>query len=637
MPATNVLSGSDKLKLIKELGMIRKNMSDQRIAGVNKITLVKRVREIRVLLSVKVEKAVGLVLDLTDKQAAFSALEDYAVNGIKAMPEALQRTESRTIQQVFNFVNKLPGDNLSPEKLSSLRDVFKLYEGRPEESAFDYFSKSGATFETESAKARFLLDAIKEAEYEETYDSPEVIAQKQRIFEDSIELRSKIDALDAERSGFDYGDGAYAAITEIMKEVYKKIDSLDNLEYSLSREKYNAKQAKIATIREQLKEPGQLIINTLLSASPVTQEQADQWASAQVIDKTSIAKLSKRGYKHADIRRDMAEFYRISGGKLRNIAITSNGSRRANASGIGEAEDTAIHPGQRFDKEVLWHELAHHLEADPAAKQAANDFLVKRRESESVYSLRSLTGNKGYSAREVAYKDSFISPYIGKVYQNQVTEVYSMGVQYLSNPELAASFIAKDPEMASLIAGYLQAELSPAMKALQQVQGVTAQGNQAKRDDAESRYQDAIKQLSGDVNIVDDGWFSGLDDNEKELVLYESYGGVRDKNAKFLGSWGFFRVFEGKFKNENRRVAKGYTICYENRWSLRDTSTSYNRIVVPGFTPLFGDIETIKAAMKIAKESFDGEIYQVAWRFFGKNNFKGDIIEQAKKISGNQQ
>ncbi|PSJ15753.1 hypothetical protein, partial [Nitrosomonas supralitoralis] len=214
----------------------------------------------------------------------------------------------------------------------------------------------------------------------------------------------------------------------------------------------------------------------------MTKEQAESWANSQVIGKSAIARLKKAKYPEADVRRDMAEFYRISGGKLRLIKIESERSGRAHAKGIGHFEDASINPGNNFNKTTLWHEMAHHLEADSAAKSAANGYLLKRRQSEKVFSLRSLTGNRGYGSNEGAYKDDFIDPYVGKVYRDQTTEVWAMGIQYLANPYDAAMLASKDPEMAALMAGYLQAELTPAMKLLQSLQDQAKDIVQGRRD-----------------------------------------------------------------------------------------------------------------------------------------------------------
>ncbi|QOJ22962.1 MAG: hypothetical protein HRU78_04290 [Gammaproteobacteria bacterium] len=235
------------------------------------------------------------------------------------------------------------------------------------------------------------------------------------------------------------------AAEEFKAAMINKTAALDLIK-KLRGKKYEDQRKRIAELKDSIAPIGQKIIDTLLNSSKVTKEQADAWANSQIIEKSALTKLKKIWYREEDVRRDMAEFYRITGGKLRQVRIETDGSRRANASGIGHFEDNVIRPGSSFNKTILWHEMAHHLEADPAAKAASNGYLLKRRKSEKVYSLRSLTGNRGYRSNEGAYSDDFINPYVGKVYRDKTTEVWSMGIQYLSNPSDAAMLVAKDPK-----------------------------------------------------------------------------------------------------------------------------------------------------------------------------------------------
>ena len=595
--------------------------------GVNKLVLVKRLAEIRVLLSVKVEKAAGLELDFTNKSACIDAIQNYFDNEFNSLPKALQITEARTLVSVHALVNSIPGD--ATVSVSSYNKIQAIANSKPEETPFDYFSNNGRFFDGESGYAQVILEHYETVNKEPIVDAPGVNMQKAEIIDlidtNNLNRNKLLDKLDWHNNqaaaGAEISNEVYLQLDKEQNDLYIKIIELKNLYSDVNNKKYVDKQARMTAILDKLKDSGQVVIDTLLSASSVTQEQADQWAKEQSIDKTSSAKLSKNGYKTADVRRDMAEFYRISGGKLRNIAIISDGSKRANAGGIGQVEGMQISIDSNFNKETLWHEMAHHLEADPAAAQAAKDFLIKRRESETVYSLRSLTGNKGYKKDEGAYKDKFIHEYIGKVYNGPVSEVWAMGVQYLSNPQQAAMFIAKDPEMASLIAGYLQAELTPAMKALKQVQGMTADGNQTKRDDVESQYQDAIKRLSAGVEIVDDGWFDSLDLITKRDVS-TNYGTT--KNTLYLGSWGKYKFFSGKFKSKKtKRMSKGYAV-----------SETLNDSFIHLF-PIIEDLPTVKAIIKIsdAEKGSVSNVYYTNYIF--SSDHKGFIYTAKKILEGN--
>ena len=100
--------------------------------------------------------------------------------------------------------------------------------------------------------------------------------------------------------------------------------------------------------------------------STVSDQQANEWASKQVITKTAKSRLSRNGYKEADIRRDMAEFYRFTNGRVKAFTVDSNGGKRAHTNSIGNmSEKPLINIDTNFNKQILWHEMAHHIETDP--------------------------------------------------------------------------------------------------------------------------------------------------------------------------------------------------------------------------------------------------------------------------------
>ncbi|MCX6380444.1 MAG: hypothetical protein NT023_13385 [Armatimonadetes bacterium] len=78
------------------------------------------------------------------------------------------------------------------------------------------------------------------------------------------------------------------------------------------------------------------------------------------------------------------------------------------------------------------HELGHWLEdMDSRLLEMALAFLKQRREGDSLAPLRVITGNPNYKTNEMAWKDRFLDPYMGKYYQGRHTEILSMGVEYL--------------------------------------------------------------------------------------------------------------------------------------------------------------------------------------------------------------
>lgn len=276
--------------------------------------------------------------------------------------------------------------------------------------------------------------------------------------------------------------------------------------------------------------------------------------------------------------------------------------------------------------------MAHHLEADSAAKAASNGYLLKRRKNEKVYSLRSLTGSRGYRSDEGAYDDHFISPYIGKIYPDKTTEVWAMGIQYLAKPYDAAMMLAKDPEMVALVAGYLQADLTPAMKALQAIQDGAKDKAQEKREQAKSEYEQALDKLAAGVEIVDDGWFGELDPIDQGNLL-SRWGGLGDPEAKFIGSWGGYRVFAGKFRDKlSKRTKKGYAVAFTTMTGSFINPDDNKSRFMPNSAPVYGDERFLKAFVRMASMHNDS-VYAVLYNIIG---WESKIVDEANKLSGEQ-
>ncbi|AEJ01297.1 hypothetical protein Nit79A3_1465 [Nitrosomonas sp. Is79A3] len=626
-----MIAGAEKLKLIRELGVIRKNLPD--VAGVNKLTLVKRVREIRKLLSVSnIEPAVSLLIDPSKPIESIDSLTNYLRNGLSAIHEALRGAEADTLIKIYNLLPKDRSDehaDVRNDLLAAVTEVVGSDKDKWAFASFDHFKSSGNVFDVDSQAIISVLESVDALTKTAPEDTPEIAAQRKAADEEYDRLQdalAKLLGINAangySKEEIDKAADEYEATRAKKNEVWGQIRGL-------SEKKYDDHKKRIAELKDSIAPVGQKIIDTLLNSSKVTQEQADSWASSQIIEKSAITRLKKMGYPEADIRRDMSEFYRITGGKLRQVRLETNGSKRANASGIGHFEDSVIRPGSEFNKKILWHEMAHHLEADSAAKAASNGYLLKRRKSEKVYSLKSLTRNPGYKSNEGAYDDNFIDHYIGKVYPDKTTEVWSMGIQYLATPQDAAMMAAKDPEMAALMAGYLQADLTPAMKALQTIQDSAKDKAQEKRDQFKSEYEQALDKLSAGIEIVDDGWFDALDPVDQGNLL--SSWGMRDPNAKFIGSWENYRVFAGKFRGKTKRVSKGYAVVYTRQSGTFLIPGSTSREIPSAFS-VHGDMREVRAFIKLA-QMFGDDPRFVRWNVYGD---EGRIIREANKLSGEQ-
>jgi hypothetical protein len=113
---------------------------------------------------------------------------------------------------------------------------------------------------------------------------------------------------------------------------------------------------------------------------------------------------------------------------------------------------------------VVAHEWGHYVENErPTVLHACTEFLYRRyqqavrsgraREFE-VKPLKDLTKIDAYRPDEVAFRDRFRDPYVGKLYdRGRATEVMSMGLQYLYEDPLR--FRSEDPEHYYLTLGLI--------------------------------------------------------------------------------------------------------------------------------------------------------------------------------------
>lgn len=238
----------------------------------------------------------------------------------------------------------------------------------------------------------------------------------------------------------------------------------------------------------------------LLEQSAVSQEQAFAWAEAQKVEASAKSALKRIGYELPKLRADMAEFYRLTGGRLAKVRIKASRGR-ASASDIHGYRNRTISMGDGFSKRTLWHELGHHLEADPEVYAAAAGFLAARRESKDLHTLRKLTGNDRYGAKEVAYRDSWYSPYVGKVYSYRVTEVMSMGMEAFATGAMLAHVMDKDPEHIRLMTGFIKAQPHPLFASVKKVFEQASDAEDEADKVVEATSEGALKQLAAGVEF----------------------------------------------------------------------------------------------------------------------------------------
>jgi hypothetical protein len=379
-------------------------------------------------------------------------------------------------------------------------------------------------------------------------------------------------------------------------------------------------------------EDGEAIRARVLEVSPVTHEEAQEWAAKQVFNQAArdqVAKL-KPAYPLEQIVQDMAEFYRMSGGRASTVQFSVDGGVRANAMGVETLlEDKTINIGSYFNKRVLWHELSHFIENDPVAKAASNGFLISRRESEQTHKLKDLVPKSGYEDHEIAYKDSFVDPYVGKVYPEGVTEVFSMGVERLCNPKDASIFAAQDPEMFDLITGYLRTGVTPAMRAKLAYHDEAIAKRAAALAQKEKDYAAAWKFFVAQGALTADDWWEQMptDAPQRDSITKYIAKYAKPGTWAYVGSNGDYRVFSGTFKDsKTKRWAKGYMLMKAlpaNEWSL------------PDYTLYIGKPDRARAALAIHRasgESMNGVYWQYIEGAGGAYDWKQKTIDLWKSM-----
>lgn len=301
---------------------------------------------------------------------------------------------------------------------------------------------------------------------------------------------------------------------------------------------------------------GRRFMDEMLAASPVSAEQAKAWADSQIVDESALERIARYGYKKAQLRADMAEFYRLCGGRLASVNIENQSRRRANAGSIHGHSDSIIRVGTQFNKRVLFHEMAHHLEADPQLLMAAKAFLVKRRESDKAYKLRALTGNKRYGTDELAYKDSWFDEYVGKLYPD-ATEVFSMGMESFYDLESAGWRASLDPEMMALQIGAMKQAPHPAAVAVKNLRAGTVAAKRESDEQKAATFEQLVSEAAGFVTL--------RDVPEPEQMKYWAYTkGFGGPKAKYLGEWNgrYFYSSPAVRNRQTKRRGRGFIVLW---------------------------------------------------------------------------
>lgn len=122
-------------------------------------------------------------------------------------------------------------------------------------------------------------------------------------------------------------------------------------------------------------------------------------------------------------------------------------------------DSNTVNIGDKFSKRMTLHEVGHRIEYSfPELSQSSRDWVAARARADGEHSprkLQDLVAGSSYGKDEVALKDSFYDPYVGRVYEHAATEVLTTGLEHFSSPERLARLYQRDPEHVLMTLGAL--------------------------------------------------------------------------------------------------------------------------------------------------------------------------------------
>lgn len=325
-----------------------------------------------------------------------------------------------------------------------------------------------------------------------------------------------------------YRDQLYSELERIQQQASEQYPVWGKTEDGQKQEQLRQEQSRLQHEQSSLTSGiGKQAIDMLMESSPVTEEEAKNWAERQNVTSSAWARLKKQGYSKELFLSHLAEYYQLTHGRLPSVLVETKGQSRANAS----PDEGSIRLDSHFSKETLFHELSHLLEGDKTVRWASYQHLQERTEGEQSKWLGELTGNKRYGRNERAKPDKFFHPYMGKAYSENITEILAMGIQELISPERAGKLFAEDRQtfeyMVGLLSGITPEERE--MAALANLKDMAAQN----QEEAYKPFQKAIRKAMKQVEWVEH--LNGYNRmkyslNGKEEYAYSVYGRGRRKS-----------------------------------------------------------------------------------------------------------
>lgn len=241
-------------------------------------------------------------------------------------------------------------------------------------------------------------------------------------------------------------------------------------------------------VDEELAEIGQKVIDHALAQSGLTPREAARIVAERMrLEPGARQAVSRAGWPPHEYDKAVLELAQLAGkslardsrvvvGSLGEVKKLSNknisgGRGRAfqiegDTGNVGRSRLSFVCLTGRTKKRTLFHEVGHAIETvNPLANAMVASWVKRRTSGEEAKSLRNLTGIRTYRTLESAIRDSFIDPYVGKVYPEsngiKPNEALSMGLERLADPVEAGRLAVHDPDHLALVLAALQLEYQP--------------------------------------------------------------------------------------------------------------------------------------------------------------------------------
>jgi predicted ABC-type ATPase len=224
--------------------------------------------------------------------------------------------------------------------------------------------------------------------------------------------------------------------------------------YARYRDTAKALRTEKATLKDGIERAGQQLAQSILEGEAIYAETA---ASFEI--KADWVDRLRTGAQRQTLQRGMEDFKRLIGPRSPVEGTRSLTFLRHQASRDYYRPGTnRIWMNAKSDSDVVVHEMGHWLEDRSTATQDLRKAHVAARTvGERAQRLSSLKPGYRFGRDEIALKDEFIDPYVGKVYGSRAgssSEVISMGLQEMyRNPWALAR---DDPRLFDFIYDLLQ-------------------------------------------------------------------------------------------------------------------------------------------------------------------------------------